>query len=233
MISLRDEAGAQPPEPKPAPAPPPPPPAPKPTPVVNREPEPAPEPAPGFDTPEPPPPTPDPEPEQDKDDKKGGSRLLLPLGLLAVAALAAVAIGVFYDDLRRFAASLSSPPLTCDMAGIAAASEAWSPTEALHTLLADCEDESFRFTVWEALVTHEDPDALLAFGQYYDAEVEAPFGTALTAKPGTAAQFYQRAIAAGAADGPAALAALCDRGSGRTDTAQRLMFEEECSRARQ
>lgn len=104
---------------------------------------------------------------------------------------------------------------------------------ALEACGAEAETEA-AFRVLEQAATSGDPQALLLFGQTYDAEVTVPIietdmQLSLGDQPARAAEYYHRALRGGATEAAELLSDVCQRLEGSTNTIDQAARQEYCS----
>jgi hypothetical protein len=88
-------------------------------------------------------------------------------------------------------------------------------------------------TILEGAAADGDADALLLFGEIYDADttrpvIEGTIGLTFSDNPATAADYYSRAAEAGSAQAHDRLSTLCERLEGMSDTLARGAFNDHC-----
>ncbi|MFD3189415.1 hypothetical protein ACFMPD_03965 [Sedimentitalea sp. HM32M-2] len=163
-----------------------------------------------------------------------GSRLLRNLVLTALLVLA-LAIWYFWPrDTAPVAKDAGVRDAACSPAALAAVPGGFAATaDAIRTCGADV-PPGVALRLVEEAADRDDADALLLFGTLYDgarldARIENLIGLTFEDDPAKAAEYYARAVRAGATDASKHLAAVCRTLSGANATLAKGAHDDFCS----
>lgn len=210
--------------------------------LVGRRAPPEPEPEPEVDEPEEtivaPPAPPEPELQPDPGGKK--TNWVLPLLLLLVVIGGAVWWFMLREDtpapIKKETATITQEPEPSDPCSLATIRALEGGFPAMEKAIRGCGSEislDTAFEVIEDFATKNDPAALLLFGKLYDnlaqdARIKDEIGLKLDADDTRAAEYYARAVKAGASGAQDLLSATCARLAGSNSTLAKGAYDDFC-----
>ena len=155
-----------------------------------------------------------------------GARWLLPVLLLLFAAGAAYFYMTAAPDQPKIAGG-------CGLDHLAANDGFAAQAEAIRACGAQVSPDT-ALTLLERAAANGDGTALAFFGMFYDKEandavIEGEIGLSFDDNPATAADYYARAIAAGAGVARDPLQKLCARMAEMSDTLVQSAYEDHCA----